>query len=251
MTDEREPSSGESKAGEAIRKLGYTKSLLFVFVIPFLFLFRTILRNVQKAPFFVSVAAVCVLGWGWSMLLTYQHWWVFPERFILGYRPLPYLPVEEFLIYPIGGAFSIFLYALPTRKWPVATSAPFFWFFIVAVTAAFSGLAWWKHDTRPFYLYSQLVLYNGLSFVLAPFSASRVNIKGLLISALTLGAVGSVWDYFAFRYAWWVYYAITNVKVAGVPVEDVNFYLMAPAAAIALYVALCRMFGQSQVPAEK
>jgi len=251
MANDQGRRAGGSKADEAIRKLGYTKSLLFVFVIPFIFLFRTILRNVQKKPFFIALSAICVLGWAWSMLLTYQQWWVFPERFILGYRPLPYVPLEEFLIYPIGGAFSIFLYALPTRKMAVANSAAFFWFFTLTITGAFVALGWVKQDTRPFYLYSQLVLYNGLCLLLGPWAARHVNAKGLLVSVGVLGAIGSVWDYYAFKFGWWVYHAITNVKVAGVPVEDVNFYLMGPAAAIALYVVLCRVSGVPQVPADK
>ena len=248
MADEQETGSEESGVNQAIKKLGYTKSLLFVFVIPFVFLFRTILRNVQKVPFFLSIVLVCVLGWGWSMLLSYQHWWVFPERYILGIRPLPYLPLEEFLIYPMGGAFSIFFYVLATRKSTPVSSPVLFWIFLTAVTAAFTALAVVKGDTRPYYLYSQLVLYNGLCLLLSPFAASRLNVKGLLFSAAILGAVGFVWDYFAFKFEWWVYFAITGVKIAGIPIEVVNFYLMAPAAAITLYVVLCRVFNVSQTP---
>ena len=250
MADDQESRSQESGVDGAIKKLGYTKSLLFVFVIPFVFLFRTMVRNTQKAPFFLSIAVVCLLGWSWSMLLSYQHWWVFPERYILGIRPLPYLPLEEFLIYPMGGAFSIFFYAFATRRFSTASVPVAVWSYLAVISAAFVALGISKADTRPYYLYSQLLLYNGLCLILAPFAASRINLRGLIFSAVILGTIGFIWDYFAFKFEWWVYFAITGLKIEGIPIEDVNFYLMAPAAAITLYVALCRGFGVPQTPTD-
>jgi lycopene cyclase domain-containing protein len=64
----------------------------------------------------------------------------------------------------------------------------------------------------------------------------------LLGSVAVLGTIGFIWDYLAFKFGWWTYNATTGVKVARIPVEDVNFYLMAPTAAISLYIAFCRLF---------
>lgn len=226
----------------------YSISLFAVFIVPFMFLFKTILKTVQKAPFFICIGIVCALGWAWSMLLSHNDWWHFPVKFILGIYPMPNLPLEEFLIYPLGGAFSVFLYAWPTHKWGEKTNPAAYWAFLFAVTGVFAALAIAKFETRPYYLYSQFVLYNGLSFALAPFVARQVSMPGFFASTIGLGIVGFVWDYFAFKYGWWVYNAITGVKIAGIPVEDINFYMMAPTAAISLYLSLCRLFGKPQTP---
>lgn len=238
----------ESKLDFFVKKLGYTKTLFFIFILPFIFLFKTILNNVQKKPFFLSVGMICVLGWSWSMLLSYQGWWTFPQEFILGFYVLPYLPLEEFIIYPIGGVFSIFFYTYPTKRIKLKWNPLLHWIFIGTVTALFGIFALIKKDTNPYYLHSQFVLYNLLCFVLAAFISREINVPGLFISVFSLSTVGFFWDYAAFRYGWWVYHAITGVKIAGIPVEDFNFYLMAPTAAISLYLLLCRFFRMSQVP---
>lgn len=226
----------------------YTISLFAVFVVPFMFLFKTILKTVQKAPFFICTGIVCVLGWGWSILLSAKGWWEFPVKFITGIYPLPKLPLEEFLIYPLGGMFSVFLYAWPTQKWGSKPKPAFYYAFIVLETLAFAVLAYIKRDTAPWYLYSQFVLYNGISLALAMFVAKDVSIPGFLASTVGLGIVGFIWDYFAFKYGWWIYHAITGVKILNIPVEDINFYMMAPTAAITLYLLLCRLFHRPQVP---
>jgi lycopene cyclase domain-containing protein len=220
---------------------GYTKSLLVIFIIPFLFLGRTILRSVRRKPFFAAIAGVSVLGWAWSMLLSYKKWWVFPEKYIVGIRPLPHVPLEEFVIYPIGGAFSIFLYVVMGRIFSLK-SGGIFRTMLTGTTAAFLALALARLKKRPYYLFSQLVLYNGLSLLLSPVTARHIRAGGLVGSVAILGTIGFIWDYLAFKFGWWVYNATTGVKLFRIPIEDVNFYLMAPTAAISLYVALCRLF---------
>lgn len=222
------------------RTLGYSKSLLVVFVIPFLLLFRSMLRTVRRRPFFASIALVSVLGWAWSMLLSYKKWWVFPEKYIVGVRVLPNVPLEEFVIYPLGGAFSIFLYVLGSRLWRSRRPSRLFGALVAGTTAAFLGLALAYVKKRPHYLVSQLVLYNGLNVLLSPVTAPLISAPGLVLSVGALGAIGFVWDFLAFRHGWWRYNATTGVKILKIPVEDLNFYLMAPTAAISLYVALCR-----------
>lgn len=232
----------------AIKKFGYTKSLLLIFVVPFLFLIKPILRRVQKKPFFLSIAVVCALGWAWSMLLSKLGWWNFPDEYIIGIRVLPHLPLEEFIIYPIGGAFSIFFYVLFSRKIPGNPRPAAYFSFLALVTLPFVVLAVTHADHRPYYLYSQFALYNALCFVLAFPIAKHMRLSGVLGSVLVLGAIGYGWDFLAFRYGWWVYNAITGVKINGIPIEDVNFYLLAPTAAISLYVGLCRVFKLNQLP---
>lgn len=236
----------------SLRKLpGYTKSLLLVFVIPFLFLFRTILKNVQKKPFWIAVGLVCALGWFWSGFLSYKGWWEFPAESIIGIHVLPHLPLEEFIIYPLGGAFSIFFYTFPSVRWPKNNRANplLYWGFLIGVTGVFAVLAYVKRDTHPWYLYSQFVLYNGLCLILAPFIAKDLYIPAVFYPMISLGAVGFFWDYFAFQLDWWIYHAITNVRVFNIPVEDFNFYLLAPPAAISLYVLFCKLFKLPPLPA--
>ena len=227
------------------RTLGYSKSLLFIFVLPFLLLFRTMLKAVRRKPFWLSIGAVSVLGWAWSMLLSQRRWWVFPERDIVGLRPLPHVPLEEFVIYPIGGAFSIFLYALGSRltRGGRARRSRLFEALVFGTTAAFLSLALAKMKRRPHYLVSQLVLYNGLNILLSPATAPIISASGVVLSVAVLGTIGFCWDYLAFRYGWWRYNATTGVKIFRIPIEDVNFYLMAPTAAISLYVTLSRRLG--------
>ncbi|OVE77926.1 hypothetical protein BVX98_01625 [bacterium F11] len=226
----------------------YTQTLFWIFIVPFILLFKTILKNVQKKPFFIAIAIVCLLGWSWSMILSYTGWWEFPEEFILGFHVLPYLPLEEFLIYPLGGAFSIFLYMFPTNKFSEKQSPLIYWIFVLAVTALFGILAFVKRGTEPYYLYSQLVLYNGLCLVFASKISKEINIIGLFSSLLVLSLIGYFWDWAAFRNDWWIYHAITGIKFNGIPVEDFNFYLLAPTAAISLYIGICRYLNLSQKP---
>lgn len=227
---------------------GYTWSLLAIFVVPLLFLGRRILRAVRKKPFFLAISTVSVLGWAWSMLLSYKKWWVFPEKYIVGLRALPYVPLEEFVIYPIGGAFSIFLYVVSSRKFSLR-SPEIFQTMLTGTTAVFLALALARFKRRPHYLFSQLVLYNGLSFLLSPFTSRHLNIGGLLGSIAVLGAIGFTWDFLAFRFGWWAYNATIGIRILRIPIEDVNFYLMAPTAAVSLYVALCRLL-KTRVRAE-
>lgn len=224
------------------RTLGYSKSLLFIFVLPFVLLFRTMLKAVRRKPFWLSIVLVSVLGWAWSMLLSRRKWWVFPERDIVGLHPLPHVSLEEFIIYPIGGAFSIFLYALGSRRARGSRRSRLFEALIGGTTAVFLALALAKIKRRPHYLVSQLVLYNGLNVLLSSVTAPVISTSGVALSVAVLGTIGFCWDYLAFRYGWWRYNATTGVRIFRIPIEDVNFYLMAPTAAISLYVTLCRRF---------
>ena len=238
------------KAGGPERKAlpAYTISLALVFVAPFLFLWRTIRATVEMKPFAVTVALVCALGWAWSILLSARGWWEFPEEFILGVRVLPHLPLEEFLIYPLGGAFSIFFYVWAAKRRPAGLgrlgrpNPAAYAVFAVGVAAAFGGLALAHASKRPYYLYSQLVLYNGIVLAALPWTMRTANPAGLVVSVGGLSLVGFVWDYLAFKWNWWVYHAITGVRVANIPIEDFNFYLMAPTAAISLYLCAARLF---------
>jgi lycopene cyclase domain-containing protein len=225
---------------------GYTISLLLFFVLPFLFVARQIPRLVEPRPFVWSIATISVIGWAWSFFLSYKSWWIFPDYHVVGINPIPYVPLEEFVIYPIGGAFSIYLYLAGSRGLSARSRPWLVGSFLTGVTALFIAVAVLAKQPSP-YLHSQLFVFNTLCLLLAPLIISSMKLRGLLVAVGVLGAIGFVWDHLAFSFDWWIYAAVTGIRLGRVPIEDVNFYLMAPTAAISIYLAFRRLF--SNLPA--
>jgi hypothetical protein len=224
-----------------VSDLGYTKSLIVIFIIPFLVLLRPMLHTLERKPFALAISAVCLLGWAWSTFLSYKGWWIFPGNDIVGVYILPHLPLEEFVIYPIGGALSIYSYTRLSQMLDATPQPRLLWASLLGITAVFGSLAVLHSETQPFYLISQLALYNTLCLVLALFTSASLKMSGLVATIALLGSVGFVWDYLAFTRDWWIYTATMGLKWGPVPVEDINFYVLAPTAAILLYVFFCNL----------
>jgi hypothetical protein len=233
-----------------MNELGYTKSLVAFFIIPFVLLAGSIFRSVERKPFVLSIGTVCVLGWAWSLFLSYKKWWIFPGKDIVGLYVFPHLPLEEFVIYPIGGALAIYLYLRVASRFQATPRPGSFWALLLGTTAIFGAIALCT-DARPFYLYSQLLVYNGLCLALAPFTSKSLKFAGLVASIAILGSIGFLWDFLAFTFQWWTYTAITGLRIGPVPIEDINFYLLAPTAAISLYVFFCRYFPSSSLSSNR
>lgn len=95
----------------------------------------------------------------------------------------------------------------------------------------------------PHYLYSQFVVYNGLCLTMAPLVGHDMDLRALSLPVLVLGTVGFLWDHVAFKYGWWIYHAVTQIRIWLVPLDDFNFFFFAPTAAVSIYLAACRWFG--------
>lgn len=240
------PSSSGGAAGRR-RIPAYLLSILALFAVPVAALGAAIRRDVPAKPFFASIGVISVIGWIWSAVVSYNGWWTFGEHTMLGWHVVPYLPFEEFLFYPLGGAFSILVYVWITKRWNW-THGALYWAYLAAGSLGFGILAITTAANGPYYLYSQFVVFNGLCGVaLAPFVARRINLWGAWAPVLVLGVVGYLWDHVAFTRGWWAYHAIAGLHVGIVPVDDFNFFLYAPPAACSIYLLVCRRFGSPTV----
>ncbi len=227
----------------------YLISILVAFVAPILFLSKDLRKRIPPAPFYVSVAIIGVLGWIWSYIVSSHLWWVFGEKFLTGIKVIPNLPIEELLFYPLGGAICILFYLkMQTQAaFKNKISAKAYWIFIVLGTIVFTALVAARWHVKPYYLTSQLVLYNLLcTLLLAPWVAKNINLPGLALPVGILTVVGYSWNWIGFKYGWWVYNATTQIYLSVVPIDDCNFYFFAPTAAVSLYVFICQIFKSPQ-----
>ncbi|MDE2290725.1 MAG: hypothetical protein KGL53_01475 [Elusimicrobia bacterium] len=253
------PTPGERLAGEAAVEgaeaaalaeeaaVGFTPlyylSILFFFAEPVAALLKELWPRLPKRAFFSAFAFIAVLGWGWSWLVSASGWWSFGPRFMLGVEVLPHLPIEEVLFYPLGGALAVLAYlcARDERRPP---RPGLLWAFLLTGTAIFAGLAAARWGRHPYYVVSQLVVYNTLcGILLAPWAAPKVDVAALALPVAGLGILGFLWNYVGFKYGWWVYHATLGLNVSVEPVDDFNFFLFAPTAAVLVYHAACRLTG--------
>lgn len=226
----------------------YFFSILLVFVLPALTLGKWLWKKISPKPFFLSIALISVIGWIWSWVVSSNQWWSFGERYMLGFEIIPYLPLEEFLFYPFGGALSILIYVSLENRHSLIKPG-LYWGYLILGTLIFTGLAWFTRGNGPHYLTSQLIVYNiACCLVLAPFVAKRINLYGAILPALCLGTLGYFWDYIAFTYGWWDYHAITQIRISIVPIDDFNFFLYAPPSAISIYLVVFRFFNRDSPP---
>lgn len=218
-------------------------TVFLVLAVPALALCWRMRSRVHWRAFIASVSLITALGSCWSAVLSAQGWWSFSGSYRTGITLGPHLLLEEFLFYPCGGALSILLYVLGEGRG--FRPAPRVYTSIVSVgTAMFLLLLARTWPGQPYYLMSLIVLYNGLvTLPLAPWAAGRIGMTGFALSTTGMATIGMVWDVFAFRSAWWTYHAGTGIMVAGIPLDDFDFFLFAPAAAISIYVCAVSAFG--------
>jgi lycopene cyclase domain-containing protein len=217
----------------------YLISIISFFILPVIWLLKTS-KNLNKQAFLKTILIVIVLGYAWSMLVSSSGWWTFNPSTMLGIYILPFLPFEEFLFYPLGGALSVLIYNAflqsdLTRK---IYNKRLFWGMIIATgTAALAVVVSTIQQGKiPIYIISQLGLYNGLSLGFWPWGGSKVEARSALFSIAIMTVIGFLWNWLGFTQTWWFYHATLGWEwPAQVPVDDWNFYLFAPLAAISLY----------------
>jgi lycopene cyclase domain-containing protein len=229
-----------------VKQLNYLLSIVVGFVIPILILFQKLWTIIPKKTLFMSFIVISVLGCSWSAFVSSRGWWSFGKEFLTGIKVFPHLPLEEFIFNPLGGLISILLYI---RGCQIKTLARplIYWIFLVGGTAVFLTLGWVTRGRGPYYLYSQLVLYNFFcSLLLAPFVAKEMNLIGMSFSILVLSLLGYGWDTVGFKYGWWTYYAVTGIAIGYVHIEEFNFFLFAPVSAVSIYIVFCRILKTPQ-----
>jgi hypothetical protein len=221
----------------------YLQVLVGAFILPLFLLWKKLFKGADGRAVALGFGMVTLIGWAWSMTLSYNHWWIFPRKWLIGIKLLPNLPLEEMLFYPMVMLFMIGFYNFFDQKKHEAPRNPWpFRIFLYAGTAVFTGLAIHYRAEKPYYIWSLLIVYNALAIVL--YEAVWKIMNQRLVAWITgvMFAVGFVWDYFAFKYDWWIYNPIMGIKVLNIPIEDVNFYLYAPAAGLFLYLLAVRHF---------
>jgi lycopene cyclase domain-containing protein len=214
--------------------LSYLLSIVVLLVLPVCSLGARLRSLVHWPAFAAALLAITVVGCSWSIVLTSRGWWSFGTDHVLGWRPVPNLLVEELLFYPAGGALSVLLYAAWARRPPVPQPRAYVAFLIVGTLA--SAIVSQLGAAAPYYLYSQLVVYNaGVCGGLAPVVTQRIDVRGLAGSVSIMTSLGYSWDVVAFLNGWWQYHAITGLRLGVVPLDDFDFFLFAPTAAISVY----------------
>ncbi len=213
----------------------YLLSIFVVLVVPSCLLALRLRARIEWRALAIALVSISVIGCGWSATVTAHEWWTFGGRHVTGWRPLPHLLVEEVIFYPAGGALCILLYLAfagrPARARPGVYVA-----FLILGTSLFAALGLAHAAQRPYYLYSQLLVYNlVVCGMLAPAVAHRIDFRGFAGTTQLMAIVGYMWDHVAFVGTWWEYHAITQLHLGLVPLDDIDFFLFAPAAAISIY----------------
>lgn len=218
----------------------YCLSILLALVLPTAFLIVRLRQELEPRAFLRGVGVVTMLGWSWSSVVSAHGWWRFAPEALTGVWFGPYLPIEEMLFYPSGGALCILLYQLFSRPPDARPRSAAVWYLYTTLgTLFFAAVAWERRDFGPWYLCSQLVLYNlALVLPMAPVVARQVDVRALLRATAIMSLLGYVWDHLAFTYGWWNYIAVTGWRIGRVPFDDFDFFAFAPAAAISLYLVL-------------
>ena len=214
--------------------MSYLLSICVLLVLPACSLAVRLRSFVYWPAFATALLAISIIGWTWSVVVTSGGWWTFGNAHVTGWRPVPNLLFEELVFYPAGGALSILLYVTWARTPPLPRARTYVGFLLVG-TLAFAA-ATLGSTGRPYYLYSQLVVYNLLICGgLAPFVAQRIDLRGLAVSVSVMASLGYLWDVVAFLNGWWEYHAITGFRLGVVPLDDFDFFLFGPTAAVSIY----------------
>ncbi len=222
-------------------QFSYLISILIAFLGPIFFLFKRVGGDQHKKAIWLSTLIIGVLGWTWSWIVSSNGWWTFGEKYLLGLEVIPHLPIEEVLFYPLGGMLCILFYLMGSR-WAEKTNAAVYWAFILIGTAVFATLAYITREHGPYYVISQIILYNTLcSIFLAPWVAKRINLVGLATPIAILSVVGFAWNFIGFKFGWWAYHATMHINIDVVPIDDFNFFLFAPTAAVSIFLAVRRL----------
>lgn len=228
----------------------YLECIIFLLIIPVTILNVPVWARLRKKAFFLASVTITLIGWAWSYTLSSHGWWMFGDRFMSGINVVHHLSLEEGLFHPFGGMLTLLLYVnasclLPRFSHPKAPAL--YWTFLIVGTLVFMGIAWATRQHRPYYLHSMLATYNFLCcLLLAPFVAGEMNLFPLSVPILVLGTVGYLWDFFAIKYGWWAYLAITQIRLHGVTIEEFNYYCFAPVSAVSIYLAFCRFLSDHQ-----
>ncbi|MBN1594594.1 lycopene cyclase domain-containing protein [candidate division FCPU426 bacterium] len=234
------PEGTRGESGLANKRIPwYFISIFAFFVLPLAWLFKKV-KTIEYPALIKSVLTIMVLGYCWSYLVTSHAWWVFNPDTMLGLELVPHLPLEEILFYPLGGILSILVY-VALREAGLSggkVDRSYFWILagITLLVLAAAAYSFWKHGKVPWYILSQVVLYNGISLGLYFRPSGRIAAGPALLSVLIMTVVGFFWNWLAFTQGWWKYYAVLGwMWPPQVPVDDWNFYLFAPLAAMSLY----------------
>jgi lycopene cyclase domain-containing protein len=231
----------------------YLISILVLMFLPAAGLYTRLRRELSTRVFFGSVGLVALLGWTWSYILNLNGWWTFAPHALTGLQLGSHLPVEEMLFYPSGGAICILLYETFRRRpgaerWPSSLWRWYAW----GGTAFFIIVAWARRAIGPWYLCSQILLYDlGLVLPLSGLLARSVDLRALLQATLVMTCIGYGWDHIGFAGDWWAYHASTDLWIGRVPFDDFNFFAFAPAAAVSIYLVLVRSFERAGLPASE
>lgn len=246
LSSTKAPLSFNHENKEVLKRVPrYLQTLFFIFIIPNSILLPFAWKKLKKAAFLTAVGLIALIGWAWSWTVSFNGWWGFGEKFLLGIDVFPYLPFEEILFYPLGGALCIILYVCTqsVELFQNKTNPLTYWTLLILGTSVSGALAWATQGNSPYYLNSQLFTYNFLCcLALAPFVAKEVNLAALSASILIMGTIGYVCDFLAVRHGWWGFYAVTGLHLYKVPLEEFNFFCFAPASAISIYVACRKLF---------
>ncbi|MCB4757026.1 MAG: hypothetical protein LHV69_08400 [Elusimicrobia bacterium] len=240
MTDENK--SNNKKLIQRVPR--YLESIIGIFIVPVLILLGIVWKKLPKKPFYLASLTIALIGWTWSWTVTSHVWWSFGERYMLGFDVIPHLPFEEVLFYPFGGILCLFLYVAMLRlKWTRGkTSAFIYWGYLILGVIVFGSVAFLKRENGPHYLTSQLLTYNLICcLILAPFVARDINLVAMITPVLILGPTGYFWDFFALKFGWWDFHAITQIRIGPVPFDEFNFFFYAPPSAISIYLLYCRL----------
>lgn len=221
----------------------YLQVLVAVFIFPLFIFWKKLFKGANGKAVALGFFLVTVIGWSWSMTLSANQWWIFPRRWLIGISLLPNLPLEEMLFYPMVMLLMIGIYNFFDQRRHDALKNPWpFRIFLYAGTAVFLVMGFIYRAEKPYYLWSLMIVYNAVAIVLYEFVWRLMNQRVVAWITAVMFVVGFVWDYFAFKYDWWIYNPIMGVKILNIPIEDVNFYLYAPAAGLFLYLLALRQF---------
>lgn len=65
--------------------------------------------------------------------------------------------------------------------------------------------------------------------------------RRLLLALLPVLIVFLTWDGLAIHAGWWSYRRLTGVRVLGIPIEEVVFFVVIPVCALLTFEAVCRL----------
>ncbi|MEW6515762.1 MAG: lycopene cyclase domain-containing protein [candidate division FCPU426 bacterium] len=237
------PQAAVSSTTSSVRKIPwYFITIITFFALPIIYLWRG-LKKEDYPAFFQTVGLVMALGYAWSYLVSAMGWWTFAPECMLGIQVLPHLPLEEVLFYPLGGALSVLIYLKLKSLGRFSKRADLAAMLVLAgITALAMGLIIYVRVSRghwAYYLISQLALFNALTLVLWWIPRARFLLGPATVGVLGMTCIGFFWNWLAFTQGWWAYHATLGwMFPPRVPIDDWNFFLFAPLAAISLYGCL-------------